>query len=117
MSTFVLIVICSESSILAPLETLNTNLNYKILDNFLGNMTDSTSKLFVLNPSAISLPNGSFCFFVFESIELIDIFLAEMNRLTIESNEKKTRNSFTKLTQYSINTINELPERSIDEDR
>jgi hypothetical protein len=46
------------------------------------------------------------------------------NRFTIESvdtgaygNDKKSRISFSKLTQYSINTINELPERSLDDER
>jgi hypothetical protein len=56
-------VICSESGVLAPLETLNTNLNYKILDDFIGKMTDSTLK-FLLNDnpttviSPFLLPDG-----------------------------------------------------------
>jgi hypothetical protein len=32
-------------------------------------------------------------------------------------NEKKGRVSFVKLPQYSINTINELPERAMDDER
>lgn len=32
-------------------------------------------------------------------------------------NDKKSRIGFIKLPQYSINTINELPERSLDEER
>ncbi len=43
-----ILVICSESTVLAPLETLNTNLNYKILDDFIGKIIDSTPK-FLLN--------------------------------------------------------------------
>ncbi len=35
-----LLVICSETAVVAPLETLNTNLNYKILDEFIGKITD-----------------------------------------------------------------------------
>lgn len=38
--------ICSETAVVAPLETLNTNLNYKILDDFIGKITDSTTKFF-----------------------------------------------------------------------
>lgn len=41
-----LLVVCSESAIVAPLETLNTNLNYRILDDFIGKVTDATSKFF-----------------------------------------------------------------------
>ena len=44
------LVVCSESAIVAPLETLNTNLNYRILDDFIGKVTDSTTK-FVFTPS------------------------------------------------------------------
>jgi hypothetical protein len=52
-------VICPETVVLAPLETLNTNLNYKILDDFIGKMTDSTLK-FLSNDIAppSSLPDG-----------------------------------------------------------
>ncbi len=39
-----LLVICSENAVIAPLETLNTNLNYKILDEFIGKITDWTTK-------------------------------------------------------------------------
>ena len=58
-------VICPETAVLAPLETLNTNLNYKILDGFIGNMTDCVSKSIVKNNNAanstppISIPQGS----------------------------------------------------------
>jgi hypothetical protein len=40
------LVICSETAVVAPLETLNTNLNYKILDDFIGKITDSTTKFY-----------------------------------------------------------------------
>jgi hypothetical protein len=35
-----LLVICSETAVVAPLETLNTNLNYKFFDDFIGKITD-----------------------------------------------------------------------------
>ncbi len=47
------------------------------------------------------------------------------NRFSVESvdnnnvtygNDKKARIGYGKLMQYSINTINELPERSLDEE-
>jgi len=40
------LVICSETTVVTPLETLNTNLNYKILDDFIGKITDSTTKFY-----------------------------------------------------------------------
>jgi len=52
--------------------------------------------------------------------------LVLINRFSVESvdnnngtygNDKKVRVGFIKLNQYSINTINELPERSLDEER
>ncbi|CAF4924639.1 unnamed protein product, partial [Rotaria sp. Silwood1] len=45
------------------------------------------------------------------SVESVD------NNNGIYGNDKKARIGFSKLTQYSINTINELPEKSLDEDR
>ncbi len=45
-----LLVICSETAVVAPLETLNTNLNYKILDDFIGRITDLTTKFLINNP-------------------------------------------------------------------
>jgi hypothetical protein len=42
----IFLVICSETAFVAPLETLNTNLNYKILDDFIGKITDSTIKFY-----------------------------------------------------------------------
>jgi hypothetical protein len=63
MKIFIL-VICSESTLLVPLETLNTNLNYKILDDFISKMTDSTSKLLSNNdnscPVVSPFPDGLF---------------------------------------------------------
>jgi hypothetical protein len=47
-----ILVVYSETAVLAPLETLNTNLNYQILDNFVGKMTDSTSKFLLNNTSS-----------------------------------------------------------------
>jgi len=38
------LVVCAETVDVQPLETLNTNLNYKILDDFIGRITDSTMK-------------------------------------------------------------------------
>jgi len=65
MKIFIL-VICSESTVLVPLETLNTNLNYKILDDFIGKMTDSTSKILSNNNNSSTVvspfPDGSFFF-------------------------------------------------------
>lgn len=58
-------VICPETAVLAPLETLNTNLNYKILDDFIGNVTDAVSKSIGKNNNAavvtspISIRQGS----------------------------------------------------------
>jgi hypothetical protein len=49
------LVICSETAVVAPLETLNTNLNYKILDDFIGKITDSTTKFY----SNISVDNSN----------------------------------------------------------
>jgi hypothetical protein len=47
---FLVLVICSETAVVAPLETLNTNLNYKILDEFIGKITDLTTKYLSNNP-------------------------------------------------------------------
>ena len=65
MSFIFLSVTCSEATVLTPLETLNTNLNYKILDGFIGKMTDSTlqslSNSLNLNPTSVvpfPSPNG-----------------------------------------------------------
>lgn len=52
--------------------------------------------------------------------------LVPINRFRVESvdnpntsheNEKKLRSSYVKFAQHSINTINELPERSLDDER
>jgi hypothetical protein len=60
------LVICSETAVVAPLETLNTNLNYKILDDFIGKITDSTSKILSNNNNSSTVvspfPDGSFFF-------------------------------------------------------
>ncbi|CAF1051721.1 unnamed protein product [Adineta ricciae] len=100
--------ICPETVVLAPLETLNTNLNYKILDDFIGKMTGSTVKFLSTEPTAMltlpPLPSD-----------------VAINRFSVESvdtnngqygNDKKGRVSFVKIPQYSINTINELPEKN-----
>ncbi|CAF4043429.1 unnamed protein product, partial [Rotaria sp. Silwood2] len=104
--------IYSDTAVVAPLETLNTNLNYKILDDFVGKMTDSTLKFLSNNNSSTTqsfvssdVPTNRF------SVESVD------NNNGIYGNDKKPRMTFIKLTQYSINTINELPEKSLDEDR
>ncbi len=46
MKLCLFLVICSETTVVTPLETLNTNLNYKILDDFIGKITDSTTKFY-----------------------------------------------------------------------
>ncbi|CAF1526180.1 unnamed protein product, partial [Adineta steineri] len=46
--------ICSDTAVVATLETLNTNLNYRILDNFIGKFTDSTTKYYSTIPNANS---------------------------------------------------------------
>jgi len=76
----------SESTILAPLETLNTNLNYKILDEFLGKVTDPTSK------SILKTTKTRF------HVEYVD-------------HQSPTR------LPYPINTINELPEKTLEDER
>jgi hypothetical protein len=57
---------------------------------------------------------------------IIRFFAVRKTRFSVEhvdnnnstyGNDKKARVGFVKLTQYSINTINELPERSFDEER
>ena len=57
---------------------------------------------------------------------LVFSFIATINRFSIEQidnnngayeNDKKPRIAYLKLTPYSINTINELPEKSLDEER
>jgi hypothetical protein len=96
-----ILVIYSETVVLTPLETLNTNLNYKILDNFIVRMTDTALKLSSNN----IIPTNRF------SIESVD------NNNSAYGNDKKPRITFAKLTQYTINTINELPERSLDDER
>jgi hypothetical protein len=54
------------------------------------------------------------------------VSLESTNRFSVESvennnstygNEKNSRVGFLKFTQYSINTINELPERLLDGER
>jgi len=72
-SIFIL-VICSENTTLAPLETLNTNLNYKILDDFISKMTDSPSKILSNNNptttivSPCLLPDGLLLLFINNNI-------------------------------------------------
>jgi hypothetical protein len=135
-------VICSETAIVAPLETLNTNLNYKILDDFIDKFTDSTTK-FSMTPSnnnmnsntslidtrPILIPYGQLrCLFSICSYRIYTLFVSVLssNRFSIESVEhnnsaytidKKSRIHFGKSPQYSINTITELPERTFDDER
>ncbi len=45
------------------------------------------------------------------SVEFVD------NNNILYGTDKKVRLNYGKLNQYSINTINELPERSLDEER
>ena len=68
---------------------------------------------------------GSQLSLVFVEEEIL-FFLVPINRFRVESvdsntsvydNEKKLRSTFVKFAQHSINTINELPERSLDDDR
>jgi len=111
--------ICSETAVVAPLETLNTNLNYKILDEFIGKFTDSTTKFSVVSTNDVSLNSQSPPILIPNS--------PMTNRFSVESvehsngnyiNEKKSRMNFSKLQQQCfINTITELPERQFDEDR
>ncbi|CAF3721714.1 unnamed protein product [Adineta steineri] len=104
--------ICPETAVLAPLETLNTNLNYKILDDFIGKMTSSTFKFLSNDISTVSLPfllpDASINRFSVESVDTTN---------SIYGNDKKVRLGYIKSPQYSIDTINELPERTIDEER
>ncbi|CAF1230833.1 unnamed protein product [Rotaria sordida] len=104
----------SETSVVAPLETLTTNLNYKILDEFIGKMTDLTSKFLLNTNTSITLPP-----FILTSDVPTNRFsiVSVDNNNGIYGNDKKPRIGFIKLTQYSINTINELPEKSLDEER
>jgi hypothetical protein len=55
---YFLLVICSDTSVVAPLETLNTNLNYKILDEFIGKVTDLTTKFLIVNPVPSNISNS-----------------------------------------------------------
>jgi hypothetical protein len=112
--------ICSETAVVAPLETLNTNLNYKILDDFIGRITDLTTKFLINNPLPSHLSNS------LPSTPPIIIPYESKNRFRVESvdnnnsnfsNDKKSRVGFSKLIQYSINTITELPERALDDER
>ncbi|CAF1164848.1 unnamed protein product [Adineta ricciae] len=114
--------IYSDSAIVAPLETLNTNLNYKILDDFIGKITDSSMKFSSIiahtNPTNSPSLNST-------STQPILAPYVVSNRFSVESvdnnglygNDKKLRVGFGKLTQYSINTITELPERTLEEER
>ncbi len=95
-------------------------------------MTDSTSKFLLNNPNISSniniipsnmLPDGLLLLFLINN-HIINILLESTNCFSVEfidnkndlyGNDKKARVSYGKLTQYSINTINELPERSLDE--
>lgn len=47
--------ICSDTAVVAPLETLNTNLNYKILDDFIDKITNTSTKR--LSPTSQILDN------------------------------------------------------------
>ena len=46
---------CSETAVVTPLETLNTHLNYKILDDFIVKITNPAAKIF----SPTSLDNDN----------------------------------------------------------
>ncbi|CAF3595554.1 unnamed protein product, partial [Rotaria sp. Silwood1] len=117
--------ICSETAVVTPLETLNTNLNYKILDDFIGKITDSTLKCYTPtsrdstnnkdktdnNDKRNSLPkhisHGKNRF----SVHSVD------NHNSTFGNDKKLHVGFGTVTQYSINTITELPEKTLDEEQ
>ncbi|CAF2982600.1 unnamed protein product [Rotaria socialis] len=119
--------ICFETAVVAPLETLNTNLNYKILDDFIGKITDSTTKLF--SPILLDDENKKIKTANDEPpiSPPIHIPYVSTNRFSVESvdnanstiveNDKKLHVGFSKTTHYSINTIAELPEKSLDEER
>jgi hypothetical protein len=72
-----------------------------------------------------SFPMVSCRFLIDYSIEFLWIS-ASKNRFSVESvdnnngiftNDKKPRVGFSKLIQYSINTITELPEKALDDER
>ncbi|CAF3335639.1 unnamed protein product, partial [Rotaria sp. Silwood2] len=137
-------VICSETAVVAPLETLNTNLNYRILDDFIGKITDSTTKYYTptsfdcdnsknklvnddkLSSSPKHIPYGRLSIFNTSSNNFLFTLLVSTNRFSVHSvdsnnstfgNNKKLHVGFGKVTQYSINTITELPEKTLDEER
>ncbi|CAF2972256.1 unnamed protein product [Rotaria sp. Silwood2] len=143
MKRFIL-VICSETAVVAPLETLNTNLNYRILDDFIGKITDSTTKYYTptsfdcdnsknilvnddkLSSSPKHIPYGRLSIFNTSSNNFLFTLLVSTNRFSVHSvdsnnstfgNNKKLHVGFGKVTQYSINTITELPEKTLDEER
>jgi hypothetical protein len=80
-----ILVVYSETAVLAPLETLNTNLNYQILDNFVGKMTDSTSKFLLNNTSSNiniipsnAIPDG--LLLIFTNNNNVNILLFSINQ-------------------------------------
>ncbi|CAM4743211.1 unnamed protein product [Rotaria magnacalcarata] len=118
--------ICSETAVVTALETLNTNLNYKILDDFIGKITDSTTKLY--SPILLNDENKKIKTVNDEPpiSPPIHIPYVSTNRFSVESvdninntieNDKKLHVGFSKTAHYSINTIAELPEKSLDEER
>ncbi|CAF5209419.1 unnamed protein product [Rotaria magnacalcarata] len=75
-------------------------------------MTDSTLKLLSNNDASTELP------FLFSDVSTNRFHVEPVdNNNDAYGNDKKMRTNYTKLTQYSINTINELPEKSIDDER
>ncbi|CAF5179918.1 unnamed protein product [Rotaria magnacalcarata] len=119
-------IICSETAVVTALETLNTNLNYKILDDFIGKITDSTTKLY--SPILLNDENKKIKTVNDEPpiSPPIHIPYVSTNRFSVESvdninntieNDKKLHVGFSKTAHYSINTIAELPEKSLDEER
>ncbi|CAF0765321.1 unnamed protein product, partial [Rotaria sordida] len=118
--------ICSETAVVAPLETLNTNLNYKILDDFIGKITDSTTKYLI--PNSLNNDNNTIknVHNNKSSSSPKHIPYVSTNRFSVQSvdnnnntsgNDKKLRVNFDKVTHHSINTITELPEKTLDEER
>ncbi|CAF4897167.1 unnamed protein product [Rotaria sp. Silwood1] len=117
--------ICSETAVVTPLETLNTNLNYKILDDFIGKITDSTLKCYT--PTSLDSTNNKDKTDNNDKRNSLSKHISHgKNRFSVHSvdnhnstfgNDKKLHVGFGTVTQYSINTITELPEKTLDEEQ
>ncbi|CAF0929451.1 unnamed protein product, partial [Didymodactylos carnosus] len=98
-------IVYSDVQYIKPLETLNTNLNYKILDEFIGKITDPSVRPLtqaLIKTDNYEYQNNSKRFTV-ENVE------RNLIRRDKDGEQSRAQYRFPKLVQFSISTIKESP--------